>query len=886
MLQVNKKSFGILIRNMKELENIDGLMSSEHCDNAFNQNISNMMKHILHPSLNRYHATSLSSFSQSSSSSSSSSFSSSSSTTTTSIIKIFKISLYILIITLAILGNVAILIVIPKLSLNRANIFLMNLAVCDIIITLFCTWVYIYTDIQRLKLFQPQDSKILAYRQYLGSFVCRFNQFAQIASVNAAMGTLVAISIERFMGLVFTFRAFQQSENIFRRFLSRPITLIVFIWIFSLLMGLPMIFVSKPKVNEWNDVVEYSCETDWPTMYIYYKRTYPYCNQAGIQYSPNRKIFYTTITLLLFFIPMLLMSIFYGFIIRKLMLNSSPSDKTTFLSIPTPTTQQFSTNSCHSFCNTALNRLSIIKRKKTNCDEDGKKTINNPINNQINSYQHYKSNLNAFNMKKPQKSVPIENEVRSCPNYPISDEETIRHREEQLAVYFDSEESLRGKKFRIHTGKLRKDKIWRKITRHTTPTLSSSKTNSEWNNDVRTSTKFSLLPLSSVLTFNDNDTALRNVKPKSILFETKSQDPKLGEKHCSYHKNNVIRQCATLPIPQKLPCPQVKSEDQTLRRHGMRTVRSRRKAFILLFSILVTFCCCWSPLQAQLLYTAYKDNNTRLPNWMESFSFFAYTLAYMNTVLNPILYTGLNKNFRQKLFVTIKKIFQVKPLSSAHSFAMLKLLYFPLINLVGNVISKENIDISQNILNDLVISAKTKREHAEALEREAVELAARYNVPIKDEMSRNLIENSSNMKSLKVLVGQDVIMHTSPKKESIKQKPPQIKKTKNTSEKDVEKLKDLFKKNKNVIYSLLDEKKSKNSELKKNKPKNLRHVVEKKMKKKQSKVIPVVEDDKNVTVLEIKGPEQTTENQKWTVDESLMKSNSELKSPSTYQEVY
>ncbi|XP_023224292.1 neuropeptide FF receptor 2-like [Centruroides sculpturatus] len=43
-----------------------------------------------------------------------------------------------------------------------------------------------------------------------------------------------------------------------------------------------------------------------------------------------------------------------------------------------------------------------------------------------------------------------------------------------------------------------------------------------------------------------------------------------------------------------------------------------------------------------------------LPEWFNSFSYFAFYLAYSNSVLNPIIYGGFNNNFRQGLCAVLQ----------------------------------------------------------------------------------------------------------------------------------------------------------------------------------------------------------------------------------------
>ncbi|XP_062587638.1 galanin receptor 2b-like isoform X2 [Saccostrea cucullata] len=67
----------------------------------------------------------------------------------------------------------------------------------------------------------------------------------------------------------------------------------------------------------------------------------------------------------------------------------------------------------------------------------------------------------------------------------------------------------------------------------------------------------------------------------------------------------------------------------------------------MLITILAVFCVCWLPCQVMLLYTELRGNRSKLGDWYYKFEFAAYTMAYSNSALNPLIYAGFNENFKQ-----------------------------------------------------------------------------------------------------------------------------------------------------------------------------------------------------------------------------------------------
>ncbi|GFT48201.1 HTH_Tnp_Tc3_2 domain-containing protein [Trichonephila clavipes] len=73
--------------------------------------------------------------------------------------------------------------------------------------------------------------------------------------------------------------------------------------------------------------------------------------------------------------------------------------------------------------------------------------------------------------------------------------------------------------------------------------------------------------------------------------------------------------------------------------------------------VLCGFVLCWSPMQVTILYAEFWHSASQygeLPYWFEGFQYFSMFLAYFNSALNPLLYGGLNNNFRQSFCNVLK----------------------------------------------------------------------------------------------------------------------------------------------------------------------------------------------------------------------------------------
>lgn len=120
----------------------------------------------------------------------------------------------------------------------------------------------------------------------------------------------------------------------------------------------------------------------------------------------------------------------------------------------------------------------------------------------------------------------------------------------------------------------------------------------------------------------------------------------------------------------------------------------------------------------------------QLPDWYNPFYFAAVTLLYTNSALNPVLYGGLNDNFRSGIKNLINSIFRRK-LIQTNSNGVTR-------NSVISTIPDNRRDSEVNILSDLHLDPK-----------ENTKKNASYNNPVYEERSASGWEDQTYIRFVK-----------------------------------------------------------------------------------------------------------------------------------------
>ncbi|XP_051523877.1 neuropeptide FF receptor 1-like [Myxocyprinus asiaticus] len=194
---------------------------------------------------------------------------------------------YILIFSLCMLGNILVCFIVLKNRQMRTvtNIFILNLAISDLLVGIFCLPI---TLVDNLITGWPFDVVI-----------CKMSGLVQGASVSASVFTLVAIAVERFRCIVYPFQ-----QKLTQR---EAIIMIAFIWALATAIMCP----SAVTLTISQDVLHFMVDRDNITYPLYT------CWEAWPDQS-MRKMYTTVLFSLIYLAPVTLIVIMYTRIAVKL----------------------------------------------------------------------------------------------------------------------------------------------------------------------------------------------------------------------------------------------------------------------------------------------------------------------------------------------------------------------------------------------------------------------------------------------------------------------------------------------------------------------------------------------------------------------------------------
>ncbi|XP_077157282.1 neuropeptide FF receptor 2 isoform X2 [Paroedura picta] len=165
---------------------------------------------------------------------------------------IFIIS-YLLIFLLCMIGNGVVCFIVLRSKHMRTvtNLFILNLAVSDLLVGIFCMPTTLL------------DNIISGWP--FGNTVCKMNGMIQGISVSASVFTLVAIAVDRFRSIVYPFKQ--------KLTISTAIVIIVVIWVLAVAIMCPSAVMLKVEKEDHFRVILgegnktgpiYWCREDWP----------------------------------------------------------------------------------------------------------------------------------------------------------------------------------------------------------------------------------------------------------------------------------------------------------------------------------------------------------------------------------------------------------------------------------------------------------------------------------------------------------------------------------------------------------------------------------------------------------------------------------------------
>ncbi|XP_070545334.1 QRFP-like peptide receptor isoform X1 [Ptychodera flava] len=200
------------------------------------------------------------------------------------------IAAYSIAIALSLVGNLTVIVVLSRSKRSRSNlnIYLINLAVADIAMAIFC---------------MPFTFMSVMLQEWtFGDFMCPFVYFMQQVSVLASIFTLLVISVGRC-------RAVESPLSVRTRSPSyRKILMIAVIWILAINISIVELFITRTHTAVENNVTRVICQETWP----------------GNAAAPMvYELCYTSIS---FVIPLIIMCAMYGRIAQQLWNRNVPDN--------------------------------------------------------------------------------------------------------------------------------------------------------------------------------------------------------------------------------------------------------------------------------------------------------------------------------------------------------------------------------------------------------------------------------------------------------------------------------------------------------------------------------------------------------------------------------
>ena len=218
-------------------------------------------------------------------------------------IKIGITSAYAVIFVIALFGNSFGLFVVLKKSsrssTNVTNLFIANMAVADLLLTL--------TVMPFSVAFLYRGN--LWFVGILGSITCKALFYAIPISISATVFTMMFISFDRFYAIFYPLK-----EKVFRK----PKILSAIIWISSFLLMIPYVFLFQVRFNPIQNV--YRCMQVWPWADpndLTFKETYRVL-----------KPFHVCVFIIVYALPVFITIIIYALICRKFWLRKIPGNLT------------------------------------------------------------------------------------------------------------------------------------------------------------------------------------------------------------------------------------------------------------------------------------------------------------------------------------------------------------------------------------------------------------------------------------------------------------------------------------------------------------------------------------------------------------------------------
>ena len=152
----------------------------------------------------------------------------------------WKVLLFLPLVILSICGNYLIIHVLYKFKQTRscANIFIGNMAIADLLSTIFLTG--------------PGVASNIYYNYPLGAFYCRFESFFKFSCLIASQLSLITLSAHRLTKVILPFRKHVRIRH--------AVAICAVIWLAAILVASPMVSLRSLEQKQWKDFEEIWCQ--------------------------------------------------------------------------------------------------------------------------------------------------------------------------------------------------------------------------------------------------------------------------------------------------------------------------------------------------------------------------------------------------------------------------------------------------------------------------------------------------------------------------------------------------------------------------------------------------------------------------------------------------
>ena len=135
-----------------------------------------------------------------------------------------------------------------------------------------------------------------------------------VLSLVSSILTLMLISCDRFFGIIFAMKAHLTER--------RAHSCLVVVWVCAGAVAAPLLFYRQEFRRKWLDHEEIWCDDTWPPVVTRDALT----GLVSVDH-PSKAVYYTFVCVVLFFIPILVMSMAYTMIIWRLWSKRHPGER-------------------------------------------------------------------------------------------------------------------------------------------------------------------------------------------------------------------------------------------------------------------------------------------------------------------------------------------------------------------------------------------------------------------------------------------------------------------------------------------------------------------------------------------------------------------------------